>query len=175
MTKDTHTLAKVCRSELIVSCGEAAIDAAWNETVQKVENGRFFSYTIEPMTDGNTKILIWPFVVHSGDKESCYIDLQMLDLPGADSFIKETFMPYKKRVLKKLCVLCITRTLRSDPLRILLMVDARAGKDKADIFAKAYNFCTKKFRDAYIDADARIFAPAHIMDEISMSLADRLY
>lgn len=174
MTKDTRTLAKACRVELIVPHDEAAIEVAWKKTVQTIEYGGYFSYTLEPTSDGNTKVLIWPFAVHSGDKESCYLDLQMLDLPDADSFVEKTFMPFKKTALKKLCVLCMTRSQRNDPLRILLMVDSRAGKEKTEIFTKAYSFCAKKFRDAYAAADARIFTPARIMDEISMSLADNL-
>lgn len=174
MTKDTHTLAKACRVELIVPHDEAAIEIAWKETVKTIENGEFFSYTLEPTPDGNTKVLIWPFAVHSGDKESCYLDLQMLDLPDADNFVEKTFMPYKKNALKKLCVLCMTRPQRNDPLRILLMVDSRAKGEKTAIFAKAYSFCAKKFRDAYAAADARFFPPARIMDEISMSLANKL-
>lgn len=174
MTKDTRTLAKVCRSELIVPYDEATIEAAWKETVQTIENSGYFSYTLEPTPDGDAKVLIWPFVVHSGDKASCYLDLQMLDLPDTDGFIEKTFMPYKKKVLKKLCVLCITRTEPNNPLRILLMVDSRAGKDKAEIFSKAYDFCTEEFRKAYANADASSFAPARTMDEIAKSLASKL-
>ena len=174
MTKDTHILAKVCRSELIVPRGKEEIEEAWKEIVEKVENSDYFSYTVEPLDNGNTKVLIWPFAVHSGDKASCYLDLQMLDLPNADNFIQDTFLPYKKKFLKKLCVLCLTRTKNTGPIRVLLMVDCRAGKDKTIIFNKAYRFCSTQFRDAYINADAAVFAPARTMDEIRGSLADKL-
>lgn len=174
MTKDTHKLAKACRSELIVPHGKEAIEAAWKEVSKTVKNSEYFSYTLEPLSDGNIRVLIWPFAVHSGNQESCYIDLQMLDLPDAENFVQKTFMPYKKGALKKLCVLCITRIGNTTPLRVLIMMDCRAGDEKEKLFADAYIFCTEKFRRAYDEADARYFTPARIMDEISMSLADRL-
>lgn len=174
MTKDTHTLAKVCRSELIVSCDKTAIETAWKEAVEKTDNGNYFSYTLEAASNGTTRVVLWPFAVYAGGIESSFIDLMMLDLPGADNFVEETFMPFKKKALKKLCVLCIHRHNRLEPLKVTLMMDARAGKEKKILLSKAYDFCKNQFRNAYIAADPRIFAPARIMDELSMSLAEKL-
>lgn len=174
MTTDTNTLAEASRSELIVSCDRASIETAWRETVQKIENGDFFSYSLEPADNGKTKITIWPFATLSRDDDNHYAILQMLDLPNADNFVQDTFLPYKKKFLKKLCVLCLTRTKNTDPIRVMLMVDCRAGKDKTIIFNKAYRFCSTQFRDAYVNADAAVFAPARTMDEIHGSLADKL-
>ncbi len=172
MTKDTRIIGKVCRSELIVRCDKAAIEAAWQATKGTIEMTEFFSYTLEALDAGRTKIKLWPFVINTDDPN--YISMDMLDLPDADHFIEKVFLPFKKSKLKKLCVLCLTRINSQAPLRVCLMVDSRAGKDKTKILKKAFNFCTHRFREAYISADIRSFSPARVMDEISMNLAELL-
>lgn len=172
MTKDTRMIRKVCRNELIVRCDKAAIEAAWQETKGVIEMSEFFSYTLEDLDAGRTKIKLWPFVVNTNDPN--YISMDLLDLPDADGFIEKVFLPFKKSKLKKLCVLCLTKASPQAPMKACLMVDSRAGNGKGKILRQAFNFCTHRFREAYASADIRFFTPARIMDEISMNLAELL-
>jgi hypothetical protein len=174
MTTDTQNLSNACRSELIVDCDEASIEVAWQETKDSIQESEFFSYTLEPADNGRTKIVLWPFSIQSKSPSPSYIILKMMDLPNAETFVEQIFLPFKKKDLKKLCALCLTKPNSQDPLKVCLMVDVRAGKDKGKILQKAYDFCTYQFRKAYITADIRNFAPARIMDDISASLANKL-
>ena len=172
MTKDTRMIAKVCRSELIVRCDKAAIEAAWQKTKGMIEMAKFFSYTLEDLDAGRIKIKLWPFVVSTNDPN--YISMDLLDFPDANGFIEKDFLPFKKSKLKKLCVLCLTKASPQTPMKACLMVDSRAGKGKAKILRQAFNFCTHRFREMYASADTRSFTPARVMDEISMNLAELL-
>lgn len=170
MAKDTHVAAKIRRGELIVNSDEATIRAAWQETTDAIELASSFSYTLEELDRGRIKIKILPFVINSEGAD--FISMHLLDLPNTETFIEKVFMPFKKLELKKLCALCLAR-VNPQTLRAYLVVDSRAGEEKAIILRRAYDFCTNRFCEAYASANPT-FAPARIMDEIYMSLADKL-